>query len=213
MSPKNYLEQDFEEHIEQHLLNSDYHSRHPSEYDKEACLITAEVLQFIQRSQTKEYEKLQSHLGSETDQKILYRLSSEIAKFGALHILRKGFKTRGSKFRMAFFKPASGMNPETQFLYQQNRFSIVRQLKYSTRNENSIDIVIFLNGIPIITAELKNSLTGQFVDDAIKQYKKDRDPREPLLKFKRCLVHFAVGNEKVLMTTRLQEDRNHLRLI
>ena len=207
MSAKNYLEQDFEEHIEEHLLKSDYHRRLPSEYDKETCLIPTEVIQFIQTSQTKEYEKLQSHLGSETDKKILYRLSNEVTKFGALHILRKGFKTRGSHFRMAYFKPASGMNPETQFLYHQNRFSIVRQLKYSTRNENSIDVVIFLNGIPIITAELKNSLTGQFVANAIKQYKKDRDPREPLLKFKRCLVHFAVGNEKVFMTTRLQEDK------
>ena len=149
MSPQNYLEQDFEEHIEQHLLNSGYHSRHPSEYDKEACLIPAEVLQFIQSSQTKEYEKLQSHLGSETDQKILYRLSNEVAKFGALHVLRKGFKTRGSNFRMAYFKPASGMNPETQFLYQQNRFSIVRQLKYSTRNENALDIGIFLTAFPL----------------------------------------------------------------
>jgi type I restriction enzyme R subunit len=201
------MEQDFEEHIEQHLLNSGYHSRHPSEYDKEACLIPTEIIQFIQSSQTKEYEKLQSHLGTETDQKILNRLSNEIHKFGALHVLRKGFKTRGSYFRMAYFRPTSGMNPETQFLYHQNRFSIIRQLKYSTRNENSLDIVIFLNGIPIITAELKNSITGQFVEDAIKQYKKDRDPREPLFKFKRCLVHFAVGNEKIFMTTQLQEDR------
>jgi len=89
-------------------------------------------------------------------------------------------------------------------LFTGNRLSIVRQLKYSNRNENSLDMVIFLNGIPIITMELKNSLTGQFVENAIKQYKKDRDPKEPLFKFKRCLVHFAVGNEKVFMTTKLQ---------
>jgi type I restriction enzyme, R subunit len=173
MTPSTYLEQNFEEHIEEHLLNSGYHSRLPSEYDKEACLIPAEVLQFIQTSQSKEYEKLQNHLGPETDKKILDRLSGEVTKYGALHVLRKGFKTRGSKFHMAFFKPASGMNPEALVLYKQNRFSIVvRQLKYSTRNENTLDMVIFLNGIPIITAELKNSLTGQFVEDAIKQYKK-----------------------------------------
>ena len=108
--------------------------------------------------------------------------------------------------RHGYFKPSSGMNPEHQKLYSQNRFSIVRQLKYSKRNENSLDITIFLNGLPIITAELKNSLTGQFVENAIKQYKKDRDPREPLFQFKRCFVHFAVGNEKVYMTTRLQGD-------
>jgi type I restriction enzyme R subunit len=207
MTPPTYLEQDFEDHIEHHLLGSGYHTLLPSEYDKENCFISTEVLQFIQSSQPKEYEKLQGQLGADTDRQILYRLSSETSKYGALHVLRKGFKTRGTLFHMAYFKPASGMNPEVQFLYQQNRFSIVRQLKYSTRNENSLDMVIFLNGIPIITAELKNSLTGQFVEEAIKQYEKDRDPREQLFKFKRCLVHFAVGNEKVFMTTRLQEDK------
>lgn len=94
-------------------------------------------------------------------------------------------------------------------MYNLNRFVVVRQLHYSKKNENSIDLVLFLNGIPIITAELKNSLTGQFVEHAIKQYKKDRDPKEPLLKFKRCLVHFAVGNEKVFMTTHLQKGNTH----
>ena len=204
MTPPTYLEQDFETHIEQHLLNSGYHKRLPSEYNKEQCLISEEVIKFIQTSQPKEYEKLQTHLGADTDSKLLYRLSGEIAKHGALHILRKGFKTRGCHFKMAFFRPASGMNPEAQVLYDQNRFSIVRQLKYSKKNENSLDMGIFLNGIPIITAELKNSLTGQFVEDAIKQYKTDRDPKEQLFKFKQCLVHFAIGSEKIFMTTRLQ---------
>jgi type I restriction enzyme, R subunit len=207
MTPPTYLEQDFEAHIEQHLLDSDYHTRTPLEYDKQSCLIPAEVLQFIQTSQPKIYEKLQSNLGLDTDRKFFGRLAGEISKHGALHILRKGFKTRGCHFKMAYFKPASGMNPEAMTLYQQNRFTIVRQLKYSTKNENSLDLGIFLNGIPIITAELKNSLTGQFVENAIKQYQQDRDPREPLFKFKRCLVHFAVGNEKVFMTTRLQGDK------
>ena len=96
------------------------------------------------------------------------------------------------------------MNPEHQELYSNNCFSVVRQLKYSRKNENAIDLGLFLNGIPIITAELKNSVTGQFVDNAIKQYKYDRNPKgEPLLAFKRCLVHFAVGNEKAYMTTKL----------
>ena len=89
------------------------------------------------------------------------------------------------------------MNPEHQKLYKGNRFTVVRQLKYSKKNENSIDMVLFLNGIPIITAELKNSLTGQFVEEAKKQYRKDRDPKgEPLLQFKRCLVHFASAMKK-----------------
>ncbi len=206
MTPQTYKEQDFEEHIEGHLLNSGYHKRQPEDYDKKLCLIPEEVLTFIQDSQPKEYKKLQKQYGADTTDKLCQRLAKEIANKGALPVLRKGIKDMGSKFRLAYFKPSSGMNPEHQKLYAKNRFSIVRQLKYSKKNENSLDITIFLNGIPIITTELKNSLTGQFVENAMKQYRQDRDPRESLFQFKRCLVHFAVGNEKVFMTTRLQGD-------
>ena len=96
------------------------------------------------------------------------------------------------------------MNPDHQRLYAQNQFSLIRQLKYSEKNQKSVDMGLFLNGLPLVTMELKNSLTGQTVTDAEKQYRTDRDPREPLFQFKRCLVHFAVGNEKVSMTTQLQ---------
>lgn len=209
MTPVPYMEQNFEEHIEQHLSGFGYIRRAPAEYNKEQCLIPAEVIHFIKTSQPKMYKKLHTQLGSDTTRKLLYRLSNEIYKYGTLHVLRKGFKTRGCNFKMAYFRPASGMNPDALSIYQQNRFCVVRQLKYSTRNENSLDIAIFLNGLPIITAELKNSLTGQFVENAIKQYKNDRDPKEPLFRFKRCLVHFAVGNEKVFMTTRLQGHTTH----
>jgi len=201
-----YAETDFEKHIEKYLLNSGYQKRLPKDYDKDFCLIPGEVLEFIQATQPLEYEKLQKQYGADTPSKLCFRLAKEINNKGTLQVLRKGIKDRGAKFRLAYFKPSSGMNPEHQKLYAQNRFSIVRQLKYSKKNENSLDITIFLNGIPIITAELKNSLTGQFVEDAVKQYKKDRDPKEPLFQFKRCLVHFAVGNEKIFMTTRLQGD-------
>ena len=121
-----------------------------------------------------------------------------------LDVLRKGVRDRGCYFDLTYFRPSSGMNPDHRRLYAQNRFSLVRQLKYSQRNEKSVDMVLFLNGLPLVTMELKNSLTGQVVTDAEKQYRTDRDPREPLFQFRRCLVHFAVGNEKVSMTTRLQ---------
>ncbi|MGB7533385.1 MAG: type I restriction endonuclease, partial [Halobacteriota archaeon] len=207
MTPQTYKEQDFEEHIEQHLLTSGYHKRHPEDYDKDLCLIPDEAIQFIQSTQAKEYEKLQRQYGADTANKLCYRLAQEIRNKGTLHVLRKGIKDRGAMFRLAYYKPASGMNPEHLRLYAQNRFSVVRQLKYSNKSESSLDLVIFLNGLPVITAELKNSPTGQFVEDAIKQYKTDRDPREPLFLFKRCLVHFGVGNEKVFMTTRLLGDK------
>ena len=203
-----YTERNFEEHIEAHLLASGYHAVNASEYDKERCILPAEVLAFIEATQSQVYEKLEKQYGAETPEKIAFRLARELTKRGALDVLRKGIKDRGVTLHFAYFKPASGMNPDHEKLYRQNRFAVVRQLKYSQKNENSIDMGLFLNGIPIITAELKNSLTGQFVENAIKQYKKDRKPKgEPLLAFQRCLVHFAVGNEEVHMTTRLQGDR------
>ncbi|AQQ71173.1 Type-1 restriction enzyme R protein [Limihaloglobus sulfuriphilus] len=200
---KTYLEQDFEQHIEDYLLSSGYIKRSPVDYDRDLCLIPDEVIAFIRDTQPQEYEKLEMQYGSNTDKKLVSRLSAEISKRGSLDILRRGFKDRGSRFSLAYFKPTSGMNPEHLELYKKNRFSVVRQLRYSKRNENSLDMAIFINGVPVITAELKNSLTGQFVSEAVKQYRNDRDPREPLFAFKRCLVHFAVGNEKVYMTTRL----------
>ena len=204
MTPQTYKEQDFEEHIEDHLVKSGYCKQESENYDKGLCLIREELLQFIKATQPKEYKKLEKQYGSSLSEKFCYNIAKAIEKKGTLHVLRNVYKDRGTKFSLAYFKPSSGMNPEHLRLYKQNRFSVVRQLKYSNRNENSLDITIFLNGLPIITAELKNSLTGQFVQDAIKQYKYDRNPKESLFQFKRCIVHFAVGNEKVYMTTRLQ---------
>lgn len=209
MTARSYKEINFEDHIEESLLARGYNKRLPDEYDKDLCLITDEILAFIKSSQPREYEKLENQYGSDIDIKLLQRLSQEISKHGTLHVLRKGFKDRGERIDLAYYKPSSGMNPEHQTLYAQNRFTIVRQLAYSKRTHQTIDVVIFLNGIPIITAELKNSLTGQKVEDAIHQYKKNRDPREPFLQFKRCLVHFAMGNEEAYMTTRLEGDKTY----
>ncbi|MFC1853458.1 type I restriction endonuclease subunit R [candidate division CSSED10-310 bacterium] len=205
MTPSPYTEQDFEDHIEGYLLQSPFYFRRKSaEYDRDLCLIPAEFIEFIQATQNNEFRDLEHQYGADTANKLCLRLSREIDRRGVLQVLRKGIKDRGVHFRMAYFKPASGMNLEHRFLYGKNRFAIVRQLQYSKRNTNTLDLCFFLNGIPIITAELKNSLTGQFVEAAIKQYKQDRDPKEALFRFKRCLVHLAVGNEKVFMTTRLQ---------
>ena len=201
-----YTEENFEEHIEAHLKQSGYRSLQSSLYNKSLCLIPNETLQFIQDTQLKEYQKLERQHGEDTPQKLTLRISSQIKSRGVLDVLRKGIKDRGCSFDLTYFRPSSGMNPTHKKLYNQNRFSLIRQLHYSQRNEKSLDMVLFLNGLPLVTMELKNSLTGQTVTDAEKQYRTDRDPREPLFQFKRCLVHFAVGNEKVSMTTHLQAD-------
>ncbi len=199
-----YTEENFEDHIEGHLNRSDYRTRRTVHYNKRLCLIHDETLQFIKETQPNEYQKLERQYEEKTPAKLLDRVSREIRHRGVLDVLRKGIKDRGCYFNLTYFLPSSGMNPDHQWLYDKNRFSLIRQLRYSQRNEKSVDMALFLNGLPLVTMELKNSLTGQTVTDAEKQYRTDRDPKEPLFRFRRCLVHFAVGNEKVSMTTRLQ---------
>ena len=199
----NYLEQDFEEHIEEHLVNSGYTSAQPTTYDKSLCLIPSEFIGFIQKTQSKTLAKLELQYGSETESKLIKRISTEIESRGVIDVLRKGVKDRGCDFTLVYFQPKSGLNPDHKDLYKENQFSVMRQLKYSKQNENSIDMGLFINGIPIVMMELKNTLTGQTHLNAIKQWQYDRDNKEPLFRFKRNLVYLAVGNEKVSMATRL----------
>jgi type I restriction enzyme R subunit len=181
-----------------------YNKRAPETYDKSLCLIPKDVLDFILITQPKEWDKLKKNAPDDTESHLLNRLADEIKKYGTLHVLRKGIKSLGCKFDLIYFQPPSTLNPETQKLYQGNIFSIVRQLKYSEKNENSLDTAIFLNGLPIFTAELKNPLTSQTVQHAIRQYRQDRDPREALFAFRRCLAHFAVDPDLVYFTTKLE---------
>ncbi len=173
-------------------LPGGYYRRRPEEYDRGRCLIPRDVIDFITATQPREWEKLKQHHGAQVKERFLARLSREVERRGTLEVLRRGIKDWGCKFRLAYFMPAS---------------SVVRQLRYSEKNENSLDLVIFLNGLPLFTAELKNPLTGQDVQDAIRQYRFDRDHREPLFAFGRCLAHFAVDPDLVFVTTQLQGDK------
>ena len=202
-----YTERKFENHIEYELEESGYKKRKTDSYDKDLCSIPEDLIGFIKDTQPKQYEKLENQYGPQTEEKLLKRISDEIEKRGLIDVLRRGIKDRGSSFQLVYFEPKSGLNPEHRELYEKNRFTIVRQLKFSKRNENSVDMGLFVNGIPVSVLELKNSLTGQTHVDAEKQYREDRDPKEPLFRFKRCLVFFAVGNEKVSMTTRLSGQK------
>lgn len=184
-----------------------YLKRPPQKYDRELCLDGDMVIQFIEATQAKRWGQLKTHYGSETRERFLRRLSSEIEKRGTLDVLRKGVKDAGVKFDLVYFRPASALNPELQTLYEANLFSVVRQLRYSTKNDNSLDVVLFLNGLPLFTAELKNPLNGQNFTHAIHQYRYDRDPREPLLSFGRCLGHFAVDPYEAHVATRLEGDK------
>ncbi|MBD3235784.1 MAG: DEAD/DEAH box helicase [Candidatus Eisenbacteria bacterium] len=180
-----------------------YHKRQPEEYDRALCVIPRDVVDFLMATQPREWTRLRQHYGEDVKPRFLARLAREIARRGTLDVLRKGLKDSGCKFRLAYFHPASGLNEELQRLHAANLFAVVRQLRYSEKGGQSLDLVIFVNGLPIFTAELKNRFTGQNVENAIRQYRTDRDPREPLFGFGRCLAHFAVDPELVFVTTRL----------
>jgi len=198
----------FEEHITNWLTREGgYHEVHTSLYDKSLCLINPEVIEFLKESQPEAYKALHLQYGTQTDLRICQNLHTNISNHGSMHVLRFGFRDRGQHLKFAFFQPENNKNPDHEKLYNLNRFSVVRQVAFSARNSKAIDLVIFLNGIPLLTAELKNALTGQYITEAIKQYKYDRDPKEPLLEYRRCIVHFAVSTEKVFMTTRLQGEK------
>ncbi|RLC26771.1 MAG: type I restriction endonuclease subunit R, partial [Deltaproteobacteria bacterium] len=160
---------------------------------------------FLKDTQPQSWEKLSEIHGSQAESKILQRLFNELDNRGTLDVLRNGFVDYGVRFKMAYFKPASKLNPETIALYNKNRLTVTRQVKYSLKNENSIDMLLSLNGLPVATVELKNQFTGQNVVNAKWQYAADRDPNELLFKFKkRAFVHFAVDTDEVYMATRLE---------
>lgn len=177
-------------------------------YDREAGLDSSELFAFIGATQADQWGKLVVRYGGDRDvaqQKFRSRLVSELDKRGTIAVLREGVEDQGLRFELAYFKPASGMNAKLAELYGKNRLTVTRQLHYSKDNSNSLDLCLFVNGIPIATAELKNPLNGQMVDHAVAQYKNDRDPRDVLLGT-RALVHFAVDPHLVYMTTRLAKN-------
>ena len=204
---KKLSEYRFEEWIEKSLNNNGYTTRLYTEYDKDLCLIVEDVVGFIKDTQPKEYDKLYSQFDSSTDSHLCKTINDTIGKRGIVETLRKGISTRGCSFDLVYFEPRSGMNQDHIDLYHKNRFVVVRQLYYSNKNKNSIDMVLFLNGIPITTMELKNQLTGQNLKNSEYQYKHDRDPKEPLLNFQRCFVHFCIDNDVVSMTTNLNGNK------
>lgn len=205
MTKTNTKEKGFEELVETQLaLLHGYRIRTASSYDKDLCMDKEIVLEFIQATQPHAWEKLVEQYGADAEVELLKRLDSEISERGLLSVFREGVTDRGVKISLAFWMPQSKLNEEVMSEYKSNVLSVMRQVKYSKKNENSIDVVIFLNGLPVFTVELKNQLTGQTVKDAIQQYKTDRDPKEKLLAFKRCLTHFAVDTEQVFMVTELK---------
>lgn len=198
-------EKNYEIFIENYLTSvGGYAKDNGAGYDNKIGIITSDLFSFIKTTQSKEWKKVLDSQGSQAETYFVDRLKKNIDENGLLYVLRNGIKLNGITIKLIFFKPESNINPDSMKLYEQNICKLVRQLHYSYLNNNSLDTVLFINGFPIVTIELKNEFTGQTCDNAIRQYKNDRDPNEIIFQFnKRSLVHFAVDLQEVYMTTRL----------
>ncbi|WNF38514.1 DEAD/DEAH box helicase family protein [Bacillaceae bacterium IKA-2] len=201
-----YKEKRFEDDIESFLLaHGGYVKGNMSTYDAGHSIDLPKLVSFIKTTQENEWERYEKIYGEESEKKLLKRFNEEVNAHGLIHVLRNGINDRGVKLKVCFFKPESTLNPDLVRNYDNNILSLTRQFAYSTVNRNTIDMVISLNGIPIIAIELKNQITGQSVENAKKQFMYDRNPKEICFHFnKRFLVYFAVDLYEVAMTTLLK---------
>ena len=206
-----YKEKRFEQDIEEYLITKGgYQKGNPKKFDRELALDKDTFISFLKSSQPKQWERYEKIYGSNSENQVISRFCREVKMLGILRVLRQGFVDRGVKFKVVFWKPETSINPTTIAQYKSNILHCTRQLHYSPLNENSIDIVLFINGIPIITMELKCQFTGQSTANAIEQYKFDRAGKETIFHFKeRVLVHFAVDLTRVYMTTRLESAQTY----
>ena len=208
MAKGTHTEETFEAEIEAHLLAHGCESASSNDFDRDKALFADVVIEFIQTTQPKAWDKLRSILKDKLEALLIKELCKVMDKRGSLEVLRHGFTFYGRKIRLAYFKPGHQKNPDLFAKYEENRLSVVRQLRYDPNNDNELDMVLCLNGIPVVTCELKNAMTGQKAGRAKWQYMTSRDPKAPIFVFKkRALVHFAVDADEVWMTTRLQKKK------
>ena len=203
----NLKETQFEADIEASLLTNGGWTTAPHTYNREFGLDLDTLIQFLEATQPDLMKRYKLEYGEAMYKaRLIKRLDEEISKKGMLSVFRNGIIDRGIRLKLAFFKPESKLNEDDAVLYEKNIFHLKRQFKYSTQNENSIDMVLLINGFPLISLELKNQLTGQSIKNGKAQYCYDRDPREKVFQFNnRFLVYFAVDLEEVVMTTRLNK--------
>ena len=211
MSDFDVKEKRFEQDIEEYLTTEGgYQKGKPKSFDREKALDVGTFVSFIRTSQPKAWERFEKIYGADSEQQIVERFCREVKMVGLLKVLRQGFTDRGIKFRAMFWKPETSINETTQAQYAANILHCTRQLHYSLHNENSIDMVLFVNGIPVVSMELKCQFTGQDTANAIEQYKLDRASKDPIFAFgQRVLVHFAVDLSNVYMTTRLEGEKTY----
>jgi len=203
-------ERNLEESIENHLVSIGYEQGHSQEFDLQYCLFTEDLFRFLEATQKDLMDEFRGNRGANWRKSFLDLLSTNIEKRGLISVLRNGIEDimMNGIFKLFFNKPNLTSNKTDMNNYKENIFKVTRQLKYSDKHNNTLDVVLSLNGIPVIVMELKNQFTGQNVFNAIRQFKEDRDPKEKLFGFnERVLVYFAVDTDEVYMTTQLKKDK------
>jgi type I restriction enzyme R subunit len=209
--PGQTTERAFESYVEIILRERvGWRSAAVADWDVERALFPARVFAFLQDTQPKLWTEMQALHGSGLETLLVTTLVKELDLKGSLHVLRHGFKFYGKTFRMAYFRPAHGLNDEVLALYAKNQLTVTRQVPCHPDKHDTVDLLFAVNGLPVATCELKNPGTGQTWRNAVKQYQCDRDSRAPLFRFKaRALVHFAADPDEIHMTTQLREQGTH----
>jgi type I restriction enzyme R subunit len=206
-----HTEEAFEAHIADAMVASGGWERgDPRAYDRQTRLVPSALWRFIEATQPHKLERLETVFGATYRRDVERLLARELDKAPArvLHLLRHGFEVRSVRLDLAYFAPAHGLTPELEARFRENILTVVRQLPHSRDHRDTLDLALFVNGLGVASAELKNSLTGQTVEHAKAQYRRDRDPRDPFLS-RRCVVHFAVDTDVAFMTTRIAGDATH----
>ncbi len=198
----------FEGTVESMLLHAGWVAGVREDWDVERALFAEPALAFMRDTQPEQWNKMRALHKDDLEQRVIEVLLKELDNKGSLHVLRHGFKFFGQTFRLAYFKPAHGLNEDALMRFERNELSVTRQARCHPGQGHEIDLLFALNGVPVATCELKNQMTGQTWKSAIRQYQQDRNPNAPLFRFqKRALVHFAADTDEVHMTTRLQGEK------
>ena len=209
MNNEDLKEKDFEAYIEHWLLTEGgYIKGNQATYDKERAIDLKTLIKFLRLTQTKKWELYEKKYGAQTEDRLYNVLQDKIHERGLIWVLRNGIEDLGFKFKLVYFEPASPLNEELNLKYQQNIMECTRQFAYSTQNHNTIDMVLSVNGIPVVALELKNQLTGQNVENSRHQWMNDRDQREELFQFNhRILAYFGVDLYEAIMATELRGEK------
>ncbi|MCK9272671.1 DEAD/DEAH box helicase family protein [Candidatus Gracilibacteria bacterium] len=201
----NTNEKDFQKQVLEHLENTGYTLRKTKSFNKDVCIDIELVLEFIQKTQKRLWDRFVSLYGDKASEKFIFRLNQSLENKGTIEVLKDGFKDSGCHFKLFYSKPNNNKNPDLQELFEANIFSVIDELEYEKMEMgNRIDLVVFINGLPITSIELKDTFS-QGVEKAMNQYRYDRNPNETF--FSRCLVHFAMSDEKIYMTAKLAGEK------